>query len=75
MIFKIEKSFKLWFAHENKKLEILSLPKYDAKTDSFVDGPLPKSVDSFFDNQSKVREFFQIKKHVHHDEASHGYGH
>ncbi len=53
-------------------MKILSLPKYDAKTDSFVDGPLPKSVDSFFDNESKIREFFEIKKHEHkHDEAPH----
>jgi len=53
-------------------LQILSLPKYDAKTDSFVDGPLPKSVDSFFENDKKIKEFFEIKKHEHkHDDSNH----
>lgn len=51
-------------------MKILSLPKYDAKTDSFVDGPLPKSVDSFFNDEAKIREFFEIKKLEHREEEA-----
>jgi hypothetical protein len=51
-----------------KKLKILSLPKYDDVTDSFIDGPLPKSADSFFANNEKMKEFFEVKKFKPHIE-------
>jgi hypothetical protein len=43
-------------------MKILALPHYDAKTDSFNDGYLPKSADSFFGDIEKIDEFFEIKK-------------
>ena len=43
-------------------MKILSLPYYDAKTDSFIDGYLPDSADSFFNDVEKINEFFEIKK-------------
>lgn len=36
---------------------------YDAKNDSFVDGPLPHTVDTIF-NSEKSKEFFEVKKYV-----------
>lgn len=50
--------------NENRKMRILSFPKYDDKTDSFVDAQLPKSADSFFENSDRMKEFFEIKKPV-----------
>ena len=49
-------------AAENKKMKILSFPRYDDKTDSFVDGPLPANADSFFNNDEKMKDFFEVKK-------------
>ena len=45
---------------------------YDLKSDSFVDGALPHSVDSIF-NSDKSKEFFEIKKFVpsHHETGHH----
>jgi hypothetical protein len=54
-----------------KKLTILSIPRYDDVTDSFVDGPLPKSADSFFGNSDKMKEFFEIKKHIPEGDGHH----
>jgi hypothetical protein len=54
-----------------KKVKILSIPRYDDVTDSFVDGPLPKSADSFFNNNDRMREFFEIKKPVLEEVAPH----
>ena len=48
-------------------MRILSLPHYDAKTDSFTDGILPKSADSFFADGAKIKDFFEIKKAEHHE--------
>jgi hypothetical protein len=58
---------------ETKKLKILSFPRFDDKTDSFVDGPLPTTADSFFDNDAKVKDFFEIKpfKHAHEENKGH----
>ena len=56
---------------ELKKVKILSIPRYDDVTDSFVDGPLPKSADSFFNNNDKMREFFEIKKPIIEEVAPH----
>lgn len=63
--------FRAWFAEESKKMKILSLPKYDDKTDSFVDGPLPKSADSFFNNSEKMKEFFDLNLNVEDKKDSH----
>jgi hypothetical protein len=57
--------------NEMKKLKILSLPRYDDVTDSFVDGPLPKSADSFFNNSERMKEFFEIKKSIKTEEGEH----
>ena len=45
---KKDRAFKVWMGTEMQKVHILSLPTYDAKTDKFVDGPLPKNVDGYF---------------------------
>jgi hypothetical protein len=51
-----------------KKVSILQFPRYDDKTDSFVDGTLPDTADTFFNNDSSMKDFFDIKpprKHGH----------
>jgi len=64
------KAFNSWYSVEYKKLKILSLPKYDDITDSFVDGERPDSADSFFNNDEKMKKFFdynvEVKKHSNH---------
>jgi hypothetical protein len=57
--------------NELKKVKILSIPRYDDVTDSFVDGPLPKSADSFFNNTDKMKDFFEFKKPIQVDEIPH----
>jgi hypothetical protein len=54
----------MWYNQELKRIKVISLPRYDDVTDSFVDGPLPNSADSFFKNDEKMKDFFEIKKHV-----------
>ncbi len=58
-------------ANENKRLKILSFPRYDDKTDSFVDGAMPATADSFFNDSDKMKDFFEIKKFVPHHEQGH----
>jgi hypothetical protein len=60
----------VWYANESKKLKILSFPRFDEVSDSFVDGPLPQTADSFFKDDHKLKDFFEIKKiaHEHHEE-------
>jgi hypothetical protein len=55
------------------KLKIISFPRFDDKTDSFVDGVLPQTADSFFDNNVQMKDFFEIKplKIEHHDSKGH----
>ncbi len=43
------------------KLKIISFPRFDEVSDSFVDGPLPQTADSFFNSTNKMKEFFEIK--------------
>lgn len=52
-------------------MKIISVPRYDDVTDSFVDGPLPRSVDGFFNNEDKMKEFFEIKKGQPKQESHH----
>lgn len=52
------------------KVSIISFPRYDDKTDSFVDGTLPSTCDSFFDNGDKMKQFFEIKEST----PKHGHG-
>jgi hypothetical protein len=56
-------------------MKILSFPKFDDKTDSFIDDSLPQTADSFFDNDQKMKEFFEIKpfKPHHQDQTEHGH--
>jgi hypothetical protein len=64
----------VWVANESKKMKILSFPRYDDKTDSFVDGPLPATADSFFNNDEKLKDFFEIKHFKpHHEEKRAGH--
>ena len=41
------------------KVKIYSLPTYDASTDTFKDGPLPKDVDSYFSKSPAERTYHQ----------------
>jgi len=66
-----EMQYRSWYAKEYKKIKILSLPKYDDQTDSFIDGVgYDNSVDSFFNNDEKMKKFFDLhkgfKKEPHH---------
>jgi hypothetical protein len=54
-------SFTTWYETERKKVKILSIPRYNDQTDSFDDGPLPESVDSFFKNDDKFKQFFNTQ--------------
>ena len=63
---------------EMKKIKILSFPRFDDVSDSFVDGPLPKTADSFFNDAGKMKDFFEIKPmpvHVEHVKASYKSSH
>jgi hypothetical protein len=60
----------VWYANENKRMKILSFPRFDDKTDSFVDDSLPETADSFFQNDQSMKDFFEIKPFKpHHEEA------
>ncbi len=52
-------------------MKILSFPRFDEVSDSFVDGPMPESADSFFNDGSKMKEFFEIKSVKHEENKSH----
>jgi hypothetical protein len=56
-------------------MKILSFPRFDDKTDSFVDDALPQTADSFFDNDQQMKEFFEIKPFKPHHEKATGHGH
>ena len=45
---KKHRAFQNFVKTEMGKMEIFSLPTYDAHTDTFKDGPLPKGVDGYF---------------------------
>ena len=42
------RAFTTYLRTETKQMKMYSLPKYDWKTDTFNDGPLPKDLDSYF---------------------------
>lgn len=50
--------YRAWAAVEFKKLQILSFPHYDISSNAFVDPKKPKSIDSFFNNEEKLKKFF-----------------
>ena len=63
---------------EIKKIKILTFPRYDDTSDGFVDGPIPKNADSFFNDTARMKEFFEIKPMPVHKEkvkASHKASH
>ena len=41
-----------------QKVQILSLPTYDPKTDTFKDGPLPKNVDAYFSKDKALQKYY-----------------
>ena len=53
----------------------MTYPRYDDKTDSFIDGPIPQSADTFFDNKEKMKEFFEIKHITPNHESSENKSH
>jgi hypothetical protein len=42
------RAFYNFLKTEQSKIQMYSLPKYDASSDTFKDGVLPKDVDSYF---------------------------
>lgn len=56
-----QNEFYAFYNNEFKKLKILSIPKYDDETDSFVDGNAPNSASSFFKDDEKMKKFFELK--------------
>ena len=52
--------FQAFYSNEFKKLKILSIPKYDDVTDSFVDGNGPTSSASFFKDDERMKQFFEL---------------
>jgi hypothetical protein len=51
-------------------MKILSFPRFDEKTDSFIDDDLPETADSFFNNDSKMKDFFELKGVKKHTESA-----
>lgn len=65
-------AYRAWYAKELRKIEILSIPKYDDVTDSFVDDK-NFSVEGFFNKDDKLSNFFKINLNSnHHDDHSEG---
>jgi hypothetical protein len=70
-------AYKSWYEQEYKKLKILSMPKYDDATDSFVDGNPASTADSFFNNETKMNKLFNIGIPTvgsHSNSNGHGHG-
>ncbi len=67
-----EIQYRAWYAKEYKKLKIISLPKYDDKTDSFTEAS-SNSVDAFFSNTDKMKSFFDLHKNFVPEKHSHGH--
>lgn len=42
------RAFHNYVRSEANQMELLSLPQYDLKSDTFKDGTLPKNVDGYF---------------------------
>jgi hypothetical protein len=51
---KKHRAFQNFVSTEMNKMKIYSLPTYDHSTDTFKDGPLPKTADKYF---SKEKSF------------------
>jgi len=51
------RAFHNFINSEMDKLKIYSLPTYDASSDTFKDGPLPRDVDSYF-NKSPAQQTY-----------------
>ena len=54
-------------------MKILNFPRFDDKTDSFIDDSLPETADTFFDNDQKMKDFFEIKPFKKHHEEPKGH--
>lgn len=52
------RAFYNYLRTEGNKMEMYSLPEYDAATDSFKDGVLPKNVDSYFSKPLEKRTHY-----------------
>lgn len=63
-------AYRSWYEQEYKKLRILSMPKYDDSTDSFVDGNPSSTADSFFNNETKMNKLFNIGIPSHNPNSS-----
>ena len=55
---KKARAFKNFVGTEINKMEIFSLPKYDAATDTFKDGPLPKGADDYFTKPKDAQTYY-----------------
>lgn len=57
-------AYRAWYAKELRKIEILSIPKYDDVTDSFVDDK-NFSVEGFFNKDENLSKFFSTLSNSH----------
>ena len=55
---KKHRAFHNFINTEMDRVKIYSLPTYDASTDTFKDGPLPRDVDSYFAQKSDKQTYF-----------------
>lgn len=55
---KKARAFNNFVGQELRKLKIYSLPLYDESTDTFKDGPLPKDVDGYFNQDKANRTYY-----------------
>ena len=52
------RAFHNFITSEMEKVKIYSLPTYDAKTDTFKDGALPKDVDAYFSKPAPQQTYY-----------------
>lgn len=55
---KKHRAFQNFIGTEMQKVQILSLPTYDPKTDTFKDGALPKNVDGYFSKDRALQKYY-----------------
>lgn len=55
---KKHRAFQNFVRTELNKMEIYSLPEYDVNTNSFKDGPLPKTADDYFAKGPQFTKYY-----------------
>ena len=55
---KKARAFQNFVSTEIMKMEIYSMPTYDYDTDTFKDGPLPKSANDYFAKRKEDQTYY-----------------